>query len=104
MADDILYKRPNEKISYDYDFTPKLQSDASLTSPTVTAIDEEGQSATSTIVASSSASGLTLTGVLQGGTDGKDYLVTYKATGNVSGDIREWVLELRVRTYLQGVV
>ncbi|HEY7419228.1 MAG TPA: hypothetical protein VH593_28860 [Ktedonobacteraceae bacterium] len=102
MADDIVYKRPNEIQTYDYDFTPKLPLDAALSSSTVSAVDEEGNSAS--VLGTKSASGLVLSVPLQNGTDGKDYTVTMQATGTTSADVREWVVEMRVRRYLQGVV
>lgn len=104
MADDVLYKRPSEKISYAYDFAPKLQSDSALSASSVTAVDEEGNNASSTVVASSSASGVILTGVLQAGTNGKDYTITFQATGTTSSDVRQWVVEMRVRTKIGGTV
>ena len=104
MADDVLYKRPSEKISYAYDFTPKLQSDSGLSASSVTAVDEEGTNVSSSIVSSSTASGLVVTGILQAGSDGKDYLVTFQATGTTSADIRQWVVELRVRSYIGGTL
>jgi hypothetical protein len=102
MADYILYKRPNEKITYSYDFTPKLPSDSSLSASSVTAVDEAGVVATSEVVASSSASGLVLTGILQAGTDGKDYTITMQAVGTTSFDKREWIVEMRVRSKVGG--
>lgn len=101
MADDIVYKRPDEKQTYDYDFTPKLPNDAALSTSTVAAVDEQGQVAS--VLGTKSVSGLTLSVPLQSGTDGKDYTVTMQATGTTSADVREWVVEMRVRRNLQGV-
>jgi len=102
MADDVVVKRPNEIQTYDYDFTPKLPLDAALSASTVAAVDEEGNSAS--VLGTKSVSGLILSVPLQGGVDQKDYTVTMQATGTTSSDVREWVVELRVRRNLQGVV
>lgn len=108
MADEILYKRPNEKVRYNYDFTPKLgDTDTGLSSVStsnVTAVDEEDNDASSTVVANKSISGLILSADLIAGIDGKDYTVTYKGVGSTSSNPREWVVEMRVRAKLGGVV
>jgi hypothetical protein len=103
MADDVLYKTPSEKVVYDYDFSPKLPTNDSSITLAVSAIDEEGTSS-SAVVGTSSTSGTTGTVPLQAGSDGKDYTVTMRATGATSGAIRDWVIEMRVRTKVGGVV
>ena len=102
MATDVIYKTPNETISYSVDFTPLLAAaDASLTAETVTAADSSGAAITS-VIGTVTKSGLTLTAPLQAGTDGEDYLVKFKATGNSSARVREVIVEMRVRAKIQG--
>lgn len=103
MADDVLYKTPSEKVIYDYDFSPKLPAADTAITLAVSAVDEEGTSSSS-VVGTSSASGTTGTVPLQAGTDGKDYTVTMRATGNSAGAIRDWIIEMRVRSKVGGVV
>ena len=104
MADEVIYKRPNEIYYYEYDFSPKLASnDTTITAgSTVTAIDEEGNSATSTVVSGAAVSGTTLSAKLIAGTNGKDYTITYHGIGSTSSYEREWVVEMRVRSKLGG--
>jgi hypothetical protein len=108
MADEVLYKRPNEKVRYTYDFTPKLADTdtalSAISTSNVSAVDEEGNDASSTVVANKSISGLILSADLIAGTDGKDYLVTYKGVGSTSSNPREWVVEMRVRSKVVGNV
>jgi hypothetical protein len=102
MATDIVYKTPNETISYDVDFTPLLAAaDASLTGESVTAVDSSDAAAAS-VVGTATKAGLVLTAPLQAGTNGEDYLVKFKATGNSSARVREVVIEMRVRSKIQG--
>lgn len=105
MADEVIYKRSGEKYHYEYDFTPKLTGDTSITSgSTVTATDEEGTDASSTVVANKAQSGMVLSADLIAGTDGKDYSVIYRGVGTTSSLPRDWVVEMRVRDKLGGVV
>jgi hypothetical protein len=104
MADDVVYKTPSEKIRYDYDFAPLLPSTDASATLAVSAIDEEGTSATATVIGTTSISGTAGLADLQAGTDGKDYTCTMRATGATSGAIRDWVVEMRVRTKVGGQV
>lgn len=103
MANEVLYKKPADKAFFTFDFTDDMRSSdtalAALASGVteVTAIDSAGTDATSTVVDTSAVNGLVLEARLKAGVDGEDYLVTYLATGNVSGDLITKHLELRVR-------
>lgn len=105
MADEVIYKRPNEIYSYSYDFTPKLPLDAALTSPSAaTAIDEAGTDVSATVLGTKATSGLTMTYPLIAGTNNKDYTITMKGIGATSADAREWVVEMRVRNKIGGTL
>jgi hypothetical protein len=104
MADEVIYKRPDEIYSYSYDFTPKLPLDSGLTaSSAVTAVDEEGTAAPA-VVGTKAISGVILTCPLIAGTNGKDYTITFKGIGATSADSREWVVEMRVRSKIGGTL
>lgn len=103
MAHDVIYKHPSDEVLYSVDFTDELPDDTSVSaSSTVTAIDSEDASATSTVVGTTSQSGMNLRAVLQAGTDGEDYLVTFTGRGASTSRDSTKMVELRVRTKLQG--
>lgn len=104
MADEVIYKTPGERIRYDYDFSPLLPSTDATITMAVTALDEELVSATSTVIGTTSTSGTTGTADFQAGTDGKDYTITMRATGATSSVIRDWIVEMRVRSKIGGQV
>jgi hypothetical protein len=104
MADEVIYKTPGERIRYDYDFAPLFPAADTSVTMAVTALDEELASATSTVIGTTTVSGTTGTADFQAGSDGKDYTITMRATGAVTAAIRDWVVEMRVRTKLGGQV
>ena len=104
MADDVIYKTSGERIRYDYDFPPLLPSTDSSITFAVTAVDEGLTSATSTVIGTTSSSGTTGNADFQAGTDGKDYTITMQATGATSSAIRQWIVEMRVRSKIGGQV
>jgi hypothetical protein len=103
MADDVIYKKPSEILTYSYDFTPKLQGDTTITAASaVTATDESGASAS--VFGSVTRSGNSLSCPLQAGVDGHDYQVVFTGIGTTTADKRTWTVEMRVRQNLGGVV
>lgn len=101
----VIEKHADASILFDdFDFTDELPGDAALNSgtSTVTAVDADGTSATSTVVGTVSVSGMSLRAVLQAGTNGQDYIVTFKAVGNTTSRAAIKQLEMRVRSKLTG--
>ena len=102
MASDALYKTPGEEILHSVDFTDLLPDDTSVTaSSTVTAVKSD-DSADATVIGTVSQSSMLLKAVLQAGTDGEDYTVTFRGRGNSTARDRDVIVEMRVRTKLQG--
>ena|SRR3990167_2277411 len=102
MATDALYKVVAEEILHAVDFTDLLPDDASVTaSSAVTAVKSDG-TADATVIGTVSQSGMELRAVLQAGTDGEDYTITFTARGNATSRDRSVVVEMRVRNELQG--
>ena len=99
MAIAVAYKRPNEIIAIGVDFAGAVPSgDTTLTNTSVTAINSS-DIADASVVGTVSSSGLVLTALLQAGTDGEDYTVTYQTKSSTSGKGPfERTIELRVRT------
>ena len=89
----------------DFDFTDELPGDAAINAgtSTVTAVDAGGAAAAS-VVGTVSISGMILQAVLQAGTNGEDYLVTFKAVGSTTARAAVKQLEMRVRTKVTGAL
>jgi len=99
---EVLYKHPNDETSYPVDFTEDLTGDTSISSSSVvTAVDSGGTDASSTIVTTPTRSGMVLTSILKGGTDGEDYRVTFTGRGTTTSNDSTRMVELRVR--IQGL-
>ena len=93
----VIYKDPNAKLNYPVDLTFKLaDTDSTLTGESAVATKTDGTT-DSSVIGALSKSGLELTVPLQAGTDGEDYTIIIKATGNSSGLIAVASLEMRVR-------
>ena len=104
MATEALYKTTGEEILHAVDFTDLLPDDASVTaSSTVTAVKSD-DSADATVIGTVSQSGMELRAVLQSGTDGEDYTITFTGRGNSTGRDRAVIVEMRVRDQLQGAL
>jgi hypothetical protein len=104
MANQVIEKHPNAEILFDdFDFTDELPDDAALDSvnSVVTAVDSAGNSAAS-VVGTVSRDGMSLRAILQAGTNGEDYLVTFTAEGDTTGQLAIKQLEMRVRSKLTG--
>ena len=104
MANQVIEKHPNAALLFsDFDFTDELPSDTALNSgtSTVTAVDAGGTAASS-VVGTVSITGMTLKAIMQAGTNGEDYLVTFKAIGNTSAHVAVKQLEMRVRSKISG--
>lgn len=102
----VIEKHPDAKVSFEeFDFTDELPSDAALNSgtSTVTAVDSSGTAAAS-VVGTVTVSGMTLSAILQAGTNGEDYLVTFKAIGNTTAEVAVKQVEMRVRTKITGAL
>lgn len=75
------YKRPSERFPIAWDFVDDIAADDSLATQAVTAIDETtGADVSSTLLAGAAISGTEVAVVVQAGTDGHNYRVTFKAT------------------------
>lgn len=104
MANDVIEKTPSAVIRYDdFDFTDDLPGDTSITGA-VTAINSAGTDASATVVGTVSVSGMSVRAVLQAGSNGEDYLVTFAATGVTTAQVAHKQLELRVRSKLTGAL
>lgn len=96
--EDVVYKHPTAVQNYTVDFTDQLaDADATLTDEAATATDTNGDDKSSTVIGSTSKNGLVLTVPLKAGTDGEDYTIIIKATGNSSSLVGVVTLEMRVR-------
>ena len=105
MAHEVLYKHPNDEVSYPVDFTEDLTGDTTISSSSVvTAVDSGGTDASSTIVTTPTRSGMILTSILKGGTDLEDYTVTFTGRGTTTSSDFTRIVELRVRTKFLGNV
>ena len=96
--EDVLEKHPDAKASYDADLSTKLSdSDTTLVSENVSALDTAGLDATAEVIGAVTKSGLVLTAVLKDGVHGEDYKLLFKALGNVSARWATLTVEMRVR-------
>lgn len=103
MANAVIEKVSAAAILFDdFDFTDDLPGDTSVTGA-VTAVDSAGTSAPS-VVGAVSVSGMSVKAVVQGGTDGEDYLLDFKATGVTTAQVVVKQLEVRVRSKLTGAL
>jgi hypothetical protein len=99
MAHDVLYKAPNDEVFYSVDFTDDLPDDTSVSSSSdTTAVDEAGTDSSSTVVGTKSQSGMAQRAVLQAGTSGKDYTITFIGRGTTTSRDITKIVEMRVRT------
>jgi len=104
MAHDVLYKHPNDEISYTVDYTDDLDGDTSISSGSAaSAVDSDGTNAP-TVIGSISRSGMVLTIPLQAGTDGEDYVITLTGRGTTTSLDATKIVEMRVRASLLGNV
>ena len=89
----------------DFDFTDELPGDTSLNAgtSTVTAVDDGGTAAAS-VVGTVSIVGMSLRAVLQAGTNGQDYRITFKAVGTTTAQVSVKQVEMRVRTAVTGAL
>jgi hypothetical protein len=104
MANQVIEKHPDAEILFDeFDFTDELPGDSALdaTNSVVTAVDSAGSAAAS-VVGTVSRDGMTLRAILQAGTNGQDYLITFKAEGDTTEQLAVKQLEMRVRTKVTG--
>jgi len=97
MADEVIYKHVNAESKHTVDFTDELPDDSSISgASTVTAVDS-GDTAASSVVGTVSQSGMSLSAILQAGTDGEDYLVTFTGRGTTTSRDAIKTVEMRVR-------
>lgn len=102
MAHDVIYKHPSDEVLYSVDFTDDLPDDTTVTSSSaVTAVDSAGASA-SAVVGTVSQSGMLVKAVLQAGTNLEDYTITVSGRGGTTSRDSTKVVEMRVRSSLQG--
>jgi len=99
MAHDVIYKTPADEILYSVDFTDELPDDTSVSSSSdVTAVDEAGTDSSATVVGTESQSGMSARAVLQAGTSGKDYTITFTGRGTSTSRDASKIVEMRVRS------
>jgi hypothetical protein len=89
-------KRPNEEFRISWDFTNDLEPGDPLAQQLVTAKDSAGVDVSGTFLQGAAITGTKIVVQAQGGSDGKDYFVTFKAT-TAGGDVFERVVRIRVR-------
>lgn len=90
-------KQPAEQYTIAVEFSGKLPTGASLASGAVSAVDEDENNASSTVLGSTSATiaGTQAKVLVKAGTDGKTYKVTFLMTLS-NGDKLEEDLQMRV--------
>ena len=99
----IVYKTPGEVVSVPFNFADKLgESDASVTLDASIALDSAGIDKSTQLIRSNTVATKIITSVIQGGSDGEDYLVTVTGVGNVSGDVLALLARVRVRSEVSG--
>lgn len=106
MAEDFVYvKRSSEKERIGIDVVLRLASGEALSSATYTVLDEDGTDVTSTLTVNGSGQITDKDGDgfkeiasirVQAGTDGKDYILSIKATTDDS-DVIEGKIRIEVR-------
>ena len=104
MPNSVIEKHPDASVLYEeFDFTDELPNDTSLNSgtSTVTAVDTAGTAAAS-VVGTVSTSDMILRAVVQAGSNGEDYFITFKAVGATSAHASIKQLEMRVRSKVIG--
>mgnify|MGYP001610442926 FL=1 len=105
MASDVIYKTPAEIIPYEADFTDLLPDDTALASTsTVTAVDDSNTDASATVISGATESGMIESFNIIAGTDGRDYTFTVTGIGLTTAAKREIIVEVRVRSKLQGAL
>lgn len=107
MADDVVYKHNLAQPTYQVDFTRKLPSDTTLASAAVSAIAKsDGVALTvSDLTDTVTISGMVATVPFKAfGVDGEDYRLTIRGTGTTTAKVETFILELRLRNVLSGVV
>jgi len=103
MENEVYYKKPADKLFVPMAFQDYLRStDTALSAVSagvtdITAVDSAKVDKSSVVVDTKVVNSLVLEGRFKAGVDGEDYLVSFLATGNVSGDINTRQIELRVR-------
>lgn len=100
MAINVHYKQPGEKYPLGVDLTAKLPGGATIASAVVTATDESGADATSTVVdGSATVSGAIVTQMIKAGIHGQRYdlklvaSLTGGGSQNIEHDIALFVRE-----------
>ena len=102
MADEVVEKTPTEIISQTVDFTDLLPLDATIGTSAATAVDSSGTAAT--ILGAVTDAGMIVSFKINATVDNEDYLITVTAPGVTSSDTRTWIIEVRSRSKLRGVL
>src|SRR6266498_852892 len=92
FPDKLRFVAPDEVLkAHGHDFLDEIPAgdSLSLANSTVTAKDDDGNDATSTIVSGKAVTGTNLTANLAAFTAGKNYLVTYRASFTNSSGVEE---------------
>lgn|SRR5574337_322844 len=100
FPDKLEIVSPNEVLkNYAHDFVDEIPASDSISGSNsiVTAIDSDGADVTATVVSGKNVSGTQLRANLSGFTDGKDYLIVYRAAMTTSGDAREKYTKVKCR-------
>jgi hypothetical protein len=92
MSQNAFFKQPDEVETISMDYTRRLNSTETISSLSVTAATIAGVDATSTLIASSSISGVYCYAKIQAGTNNTKYKITFKATTSEGNIYEEDVL------------
>ena len=101
FPDKLEFIAPEEILkAHGHDFIDEIPSgdSLSLANSTVTAKDDDGNDATSTIVSGKAVTGTNLTANLAAFTAGKNYVVTYRAAFTTSSGVRDKYTLIKCRS------
>lgn len=90
-------KQPWEEFTLEADFSLNMQSDETLSNPTVTAVDKNGTDVSTTFLDTNTvqASGQSVFCLIRGGTeDVQPYIVTFRAETSVN---HKWELDVKIK-------
>lgn len=100
FPDQLEFLSPTESLkNYSFDFSDDIPSGDSISvqNSTVTAVDDDAMDTTATIVSGKSISGTQLRANLASFSEGKNYLVIYRAAMTNSGETVEKYLKIKCR-------
>ena len=101
FPDALRFVSPTETLkNFAFDFADDIPTSDSLNNAnsTVTAVDDDGNDVTSTIVSGKNVSGTQLRATIASTTANKNYLVTFKAAMTISSEFVEKYLKVKSRS------